>query len=290
MGCGGAIADGDGGFDADAEDNSNVRCDPSTPFETPIAISELNIGSANVDMRLSQDELTAVFGSGDGVAYANAAFISTRMQRQQAFAAPINVDVQTSFTGPVVLTNDLLTLYYYGCEGIEQDNTICQLTRVDANTNFALDAGTTPSASSLPKSSRPEVATFLSGDGLYSLYTTVMDLEAGLYLVIAESTRADMDGAFTTSSTVVESADNVDYGTTNSNRLVIYFSEQDSTGTYHIWTGSRSSTQGAFGNLMPVHELDSAGGEYPTWLSDDMCRLYFTRNSGAQSLLYVASR
>jgi hypothetical protein len=50
------------------------------------------------------------------------------------------------------------------------------------------------------------------------------------------------------------------------------------------------TTADAFGTPTAVSELDSVDGEYPTWLSPDECRLYFTRLNGDQSDIFVASR
>jgi hypothetical protein len=58
----------------------------------------------------------------------------------------------------------------------------------------------------------------------------------------------------------------------------------------HIQSATRATTSDNFGALTPSHELDSAEGEYPTWLSPDQCRLYLTRNVGGQTDIFVASR
>ncbi len=168
-------------------------------------------------MRLTTNELTAVYGSGDGSsAFADQAFIATRPNLQQPFTTAL-AGIDTEFTNPIAST------------------------------------------------------------------------DAGAWTVIAESARESVDANFTTSTIVVNPPTNVDNATTNSGRLVVFFSEQDANGTNHIWTGTRSSLNEPFSNLTPVHELDSTG-EYPTWFSDDGCRLYFTRGDFTQSALYVASR
>jgi hypothetical protein len=45
-----------------------------------------------------------------------------------------------------------------------------------------------------------------------------------------------------------------------------------------------------FGSMTPIHELDSADGEYPSWISPDRCRLYLTRRVNGHWDLFVASR
>jgi len=286
--CGALAPTGDAG--ADAAPEVNAACDPSLPFASPIAVSELNIGSVNIDMRLTTDELTAVFGTGDGSsAFANQAFIATRPNLQQPFTATL-AGIDTIFTNPVAITNDQLHLYYYGCQGLQPNNLICESTRNNSTASFGFEAGAQGSGTSLPDSIHYEYSASLAPDVLEVLYTVAAVTDAGAWNVIAESARDSIDANFTTSTIVVNPPTNVDNATTNSGRLVVFFSEQDASGANHIWTGTRSTTSEPFSNLTPVHELDSTGGEFPTWFSDDGCRLYFTRGSFTQSSLYVASR
>jgi hypothetical protein len=47
----------------------------------------------------------------------------------------------------------------------------------------------------------------------------------------------------------------------------------------------RASTNLPFDPPTPVHELDTAVGEYPAWISPDLCRLYITRRVDGQGPL-----
>jgi hypothetical protein len=58
----------------------------------------------------------------------------------------------------------------------------------------------------------------------------------------------------------------------------------------HVQSTTRGTTSDNFGPLTPLHELDSAEGEYPTWISPDQCRLYLTRTVAGQTDIYMASR
>ena len=76
-----------------------------------------------------------------------------------------------------------------------------------------------------------------------------------------------------------------------SDELTLYVSTTDATSSVpHIQVATRASTSDSFGALTPVHELDSAEGEYPSWISPDQCRLYVTRKVGGQYDLFVATR
>src|ERR1700679_784957 len=56
-GCGQIATEADGGVDA------SPTCASTLQFQQPVAISELNLDVVNIGMRLTTNELTAVFGS-----------------------------------------------------------------------------------------------------------------------------------------------------------------------------------------------------------------------------------
>ena len=83
----------------------------------------------------------------------------------------------------------------------------------------------------------------------------------------------------------------VDNPVPTSDELTLYVSTTSTTSLVpHIQVATRLSTSGSFGALTPIHELDSAEGEYPSWISVDQCRLYVTRKVGGQYDLFMASR
>ena len=57
-----------------------------------------------------------------------------------------------------------------------------------------------------------------------------------------------------------------------------------------VWIATRSAPGATFGSPMPVFELATTDGEYPTWLSDDNCRLYFVTTRTGNDDFWVASR
>jgi len=83
----------------------------------------------------------------------------------------------------------------------------------------------------------------------------------------------------------------VDNPVLSSDELTMFVSTTSTTSPVpHIQSATRASMSANFGPLTPSHELDSAEGEYPTWISPDQCRLYLTRTVGGQTDIYKASR
>lgn len=67
--------------------------------------------------------------------------------------------------------------------------------------------------------------------------------------------------------------------------LTLYFgsSRAGGAGNTDIWRATRDSTDDTFGDLVNVSELNLGDFEFPEWISEDGCRLYFTsrRDGGA---------
>lgn len=93
-----------------------------------------------------------------------------------------------------------------------------------------------------------------------------------------------------------ETAENAPVATID--ELTLYFARQVN-GAYDIWTSKRASPDGPFGTATAVPGLDTEYEDYPTYVSDDECRLYFVSNrplvdGGATGLetfrVYVATR
>jgi hypothetical protein len=59
---------------------------------------------------------------------------------------------------------------------------------------------------------------------------------------------------------------------------------------YDIWTASRSSISVPFGNVANLAGVNTSANEFPSWISDDGCRLYVWNNSGGKYVIEVASK
>jgi dipeptidyl aminopeptidase/acylaminoacyl peptidase len=58
-----------------------------------------------------------------------------------------------------------------------------------------------------------------------------------------------------------------------------------------IWQANRATTADPFAHPRPIAELSTHRPEWPSWLSPDGCRLYFTRQSARSDAdLYVAEK
>jgi Tol biopolymer transport system component len=74
--------------------------------------------------------------------------------------------------------------------------------------------------------------------------------------------------------------------------LTIYFSSgrAGGLGKLDIWTASRPNKDAAFGIPQHLPELSSPADDYPTWLSDDGCRMIVQSYASGDSELYYAVR
>jgi hypothetical protein len=73
----------------------------------------------------------------------------------------------------------------------------------------------------------------------------------------------------------------------------LYFSSADRGTKGHgtdVWIATRSAPGATFGSPAPVAELATTDGEYPTWLSDDNCRLYYVTSRSGTHDLWMATR
>jgi Tol biopolymer transport system component len=75
-------------------------------------------------------------------------------------------------------------------------------------------------------------------------------------------------------------------------QLTIYFSSAraGTLGKLDIWTASRPNKDAAFGSPQHVPELSSPADDYPTWLSDDGCRMIVQSYAPGDSELYFVVR
>jgi hypothetical protein len=65
-------------------------------------------------------------------------------------------------------------------------------------------------------------------------------------------------------------------------------------GAMDNWMARRASATASFDPPTNVQELNTANIEWPSWLSPDRCRLYFSRTTGPTGVvprsIYVATR
>ena len=75
-------------------------------------------------------------------------------------------------------------------------------------------------------------------------------------------------------------------------QLTIYFSAArvGTLGKLDIWTASRANKDASFGAVQHLPELSSPADDYPTWLSDDGCRMIIQSYATGDSELSYAER
>ena len=74
--------------------------------------------------------------------------------------------------------------------------------------------------------------------------------------------------------------------------LVLYFASdrEPTAGLIDIWMATRDGPTAQFGNLTRLDALNSDVQDYPSWISPDACRLYFTSKRDGPYELWVAER
>ena len=72
--------------------------------------------------------------------------------------------------------------------------------------------------------------------------------------------------------------------------LTLYFGTTRAGRQFDIWVAHRRDTDAAFTDPEPVGELSTGMKEWPSWLSDDGCRLYFSSDWNGNHDIWVATR
>jgi hypothetical protein len=324
--CGGLLDAPDGGLEASDDDVADVASETgfvcaAGPFGTPTPIAELNTDANESGFRASPNELVGLFvrlESTDASTY-NDVYSTSRTTAGGPFDTP---SVALMGDGPQFyaqrypsLTSDTLSLFFESlCVDSNSVNIgpLCIATRqADSGLNDFVNYNDLQ----LTTYNGSFGAGFNVGDGFVtsdSLRYYVVGLEtddgggpartvdAGITNAIFITSRLppsstmpiDSFGPFTGS--VFAPSDPtvlVDNPVLSSDELTMFVSTTSTTTTVpHIQSSTRATTGDRFGILTPSHELDSAEGEYPTWISPDQCRLYLTRTVGGQTDIYMATR
>ncbi len=82
------------------------------------------------------------------------------------------------------------------------------------------------------------------------------------------------------------------YPVVSSDGLTVFFASNrpGSRAGINVWTATRANRSLAFGAPTPVAEISTDADDVPGWLSEDGCRLYYTRIDLGFSALFVAER
>lgn len=318
--CGRMLEGGNAGDAAPVEDAAPdvfVACGDSA-FGAASAIAELDTPDDEKALRFTSNELTAVFWRGDNEdafdEYLRShVFLATRSSRTAPFASPLRLDIlqlqQSMPHGGCAypnITDDKQKIYYetFCSVGTPPDNAalpLCRSTRVDGGA-FSIGLAALWLGANEPG---PFGMGEAYGDGFvtsdagayYFLGPDDGGADAGYRMLVGHhpiSDAAPYAATFDGIEPLVvphDPATIVDNPVVTSDELTIFVSTRSAADpVQHIAFATRATTSDPFGPLTQLHELDSAEGEYPSWISVDRCRLYMTRKVGGQWDLYVASR
>ena len=296
---GDALSDASGGPDADA-DAALRRCDPSVPFSVVAAVSELNagaVGAIDKEARLTLDELT-IYWTSNRAGAKLAIHTASRAAKTSPFgnisAVPLTLGGGTDHaTGPAVGA-DPNVLFFLDFSGVANSYAIAFETY--AAPNWGSKTFEPAGALSLPYHVG---IPYLTTDGLSLLFDGEASGDGGSHNVLFQSDRGATNGEFTD----VSRTEIAELTTDNDNwqpalsadKLVIYFATDRATagvsGDREIWHATRKSTADKFGAPVKDDSVNEAGTSCsPTWISPDLCTLYFSTNSSNEEHLVKGVR
>lgn len=252
----------------------------------PVAVTELNSASTDIEPYVSADGLTIFFASNRGSTWDS--YVATRPDLSSPFAnVAVNQQVSTDTDNETrfALTPDGLEGFLATDQpGGEGGADIWRATRSSATTPFAL-ADFQPVAAL--NSAGNEWDPYPSGDGL-RLYYVIQNWAGGLGgsdVVVA--TRTSLQDPFGTPAGVagINSADKEDNpAVTGDGRVIVFGSDRSGgQGGTDLWYAVRADSSASFSTPQPVPGVNSADNDTEVFISADGCTLYFTSDrSGGQ--------
>jgi hypothetical protein len=259
-------------------------CAHGDPFVSFAPLVSVNTSDPEQNAFLTHDELTILFSRNLAGGGAGDLFVAQRAHREDGFGAAtpiaeLNTEVNEYRAS---LSDDGLTIYFD-----RRDHgsayTILTAVRSSAGSAFGTPA---PVANVNTVSSNYEP--FVTADGMYfgsSRSGGIADLffapRAGATGFGTVQRLTELDDPATADEIPVPSLDG----------LAVYFGATRTADTAHdVWLATRSAPGAVFGAPGPVPMLATAEDNWPTWLSDDNCRLYYVERTAGDSDLWVASR
>jgi hypothetical protein len=297
--------------DVEVPDVVPPPCDPSKPFANIALVAGLENRSV-FSARLTSDEKSVYLSVLNGEAGAESAdiFVAGRASMEAAFGAPNilpNINTSASDDYWPTLSADGTLLFFESSRSLTKDGG--EYTNDRARIWYAkkppgLEGFGEPILQSLFATTEngTEGAPYLHPSGR-SLYFISLDRPGRMDLDIFVAT-INSDGIaanITADIGDVNTADLSEHAPVVSrDDKVLFFAREDRATTIRdIYVATRSSpNEPRFGTAVPVDELNTSYEEFPTWVSDDLCRLYFASTrpadgdaAGAGTFrLWVASR
>jgi hypothetical protein len=271
---------------APAIDAVPARCNPTAPFGTPTHVNELNATAHDECARLSLDERTVYFSStrGGGAGGWDIWF-AERGSRDAAWGQPMllggAINTVAMERCPAV-TDDQLAIY---ADNYGTNYNLAVSTRQTTSETFGamtlvneLNISTMGAMQDADPSMGPNRTIYWSSDaqGNFDIHRATWN--GSSFRTPERVTGTNLVTAETEAGAVV-----------SRDELTLFF-QSARTGSmnssYDIWMATRSSTVAAFGEPVNLAALNSNGIEYPNWISEDGCVMYFTRDVGVGAVDY----
>jgi hypothetical protein len=254
--------------DAGVREAGPARC--VGVFRAPVLVAGLNTPFDDLCARLSPDERTVYFTSDRGDPRPRPAgwnlWVATRASAGDAFAnahelASLESDAEDAC--PTVTANGL-DLYFQTRRG-RGSLEIWSATRADPASDFGV----------------PEKVTTLTPDGWTTWNPYVVPDGSAIWLTAQSAGQTYLHRAvafvngFTMPAPALELSSDAQTPVVTLDELTIFFSRPAAARSFDIRTATRP-TRGASFEPDALSELSTPDYEFPSWISPDGCRLYFT--------------
>jgi len=273
---------GPGSSDGGASDGPSGLCDPGTSFGPAEPVPGVNTGSYQGSATLSGDEREIYFDDYDPSRTVDTQlWVARRNHTDEPFGArkQVPVDVPTAGSYGGALSVDGQTLIFASARP-----TLSLYRSMRSSTQDDFSGGTPIHGLGIVAESgflTPTLALWIT-----SRVTGKLDF------YYAEPSGADYTAAVPVTELNTPATETGPVPT--SDGLAIYFgsSRNQADGVrLDIFLARRATPTGRFGDIVRVADLDTPDDEWPSWLSPDGCRLYFTSNrNGGNYDLYFARR
>jgi hypothetical protein len=269
-----ALAIDSSDVDAPPDSTTGPTCAASS-FTTSAPVSAFNTAATETFLRLSNDELTAYFSrqEPDEILY-----VATRASTTGPFSMPTTLTINgngTLETTSATVTADGLALYFTSNRpGTLGSRDIYRATRAVTTANFGAITQMTALSSA---SNENDVYVLPDHSAIY-----FSSNRSGAYRIY----RSEMQG------NTFGTPDEVFSDTAGVSRVVV--SPDELTMLYSIGGDMRLSTRASTtANWLPgvtMPAFDTAETDVPTWISADLCRMYFATDTSGNYQLRVAVR
>jgi hypothetical protein len=257
-------------------------CDPTETFATPSLLPGLDTLYAS-NGRLSLDETEIffqIYGDGGVAAIVHA----TRPSAGSAFGAwTALASIDTAGNNwDAMLSADGVTLVFASTRSTED---IYSATRPSPSQDFGAPAPIT--AVDVTTVNKP----YVQGLNVALWYESFATGNGDIYVAPSFDGSYNLGGVVPELSTAAEE----DFPVVNAGATLIYFARSglaDAGGSANanIWFAQRATASDPWNPPSLVAELNTTADQNPTWLSPDLCRLYFSSDRSGVYELYVASR